>query len=136
MAAAAGGTVISISSSDEKLKVARRLGARHVVNYSTNADWASEVLKLTGGKGVDLVLDVVGAQTMEQTGESEHSPVSDIELINRFRRIVKATAFKGMIVVVGMLSKDPLQPVNILSDVLFKAITSKPIVLPCGRYRC
>ena len=47
--------------------MARQLGAKHLVNYAKNPDWAAEVLKVADGKGADLVVDVVGAQTMEQT---------------------------------------------------------------------
>jgi NADPH:quinone reductase-like Zn-dependent oxidoreductase len=57
-AVASGATVIAISSSDEKLKVVKDLGAAHVINYKTTPDWDKEALKLTGGVGVDRVIEV------------------------------------------------------------------------------
>lgn len=61
-AVAAGATVIAISSSDEKLKVATRLGAKHVINYKQTPAWDEEVLRLTGGRGVDRVIEVPSAR--------------------------------------------------------------------------
>jgi NADPH:quinone reductase-like Zn-dependent oxidoreductase len=55
---ASGATVIAISSSDEKLKTATKLGAKHVINYKTTPDWAADVVKLTNGLGVDRVVEV------------------------------------------------------------------------------
>ena len=65
VAAALGARVIATSSTDEKLGIAKQLGAAEVVNYRTTPDWAGEVLKLTGGRGVDLVCDVAGSGTLE-----------------------------------------------------------------------
>ena|ERR1700761_5758818 len=45
-AAAAGAAVIATSSSDEKLKVATKLGAKHVINYKTTPEWDKEVMKI------------------------------------------------------------------------------------------
>lgn len=58
-AVASGATVIATSSSSEKLKTATKLGAKHVINYKTTPDWAAEVLKLTNGRGVDRVIEVI-----------------------------------------------------------------------------
>jgi NADPH:quinone reductase-like Zn-dependent oxidoreductase len=60
LAGQAAAKVIVTSSSDEKLERARGLGAQGGVNY-TRGDWAEEVRALTGGRGVDLVLDSVGS---------------------------------------------------------------------------
>ena len=60
IAAAAGATVISTSSSDEKLEIARKLGATHTINYRKTPNWSSKVLELTGRVGVDIVVEVVG----------------------------------------------------------------------------
>ena len=54
---------------------------------------------------MDLALDVVGAQSIEQT--------------------IKATAFQGRIIVTGVLSKDPNQKVDIMTDMLYGAKSSK-----------
>jgi NADPH:quinone reductase-like Zn-dependent oxidoreductase len=61
MARAAGCRVLVTSSSDEKLAWARELGAEGGVNYARTEDWAAAVKELTGGRGVDVVLDSVGS---------------------------------------------------------------------------
>lgn len=63
----AGATVILTSSSEVKMEQARALGAHHTINYRTQPDWEKEVLKLTGGLGVDLTLEVGGAGTLSST---------------------------------------------------------------------
>ena len=63
-AKASGATVILASSSDEKLERARRLGADHLINYRATPAWDGEVLKLTGGRGADLVVETVGGATI------------------------------------------------------------------------
>ncbi|KAJ7207328.1 alcohol dehydrogenase superfamily protein [Mycena haematopus] len=67
---ASGATVIATSSSDEKLRVATKLGAKHVINYKTTPNWAAEVLKLTNGAGVDRVIEVGGNSTLKQSMEA------------------------------------------------------------------
>ena len=54
-----GLTVIVTCGSDEKCAAAIKLGASHAINYKTQ-DFVSEVARLTGGKGVHAVLDLVG----------------------------------------------------------------------------
>ncbi|KAF8181458.1 hypothetical protein K438DRAFT_1841176 [Mycena galopus ATCC 62051] len=66
-AVASGATVIAISSSDEKLRVAKDLGAAHVINYHTTPNWDREALKFTGGVGVDRVIEVAGNATLERS---------------------------------------------------------------------
>ncbi|KAF7334917.1 Zinc-type alcohol dehydrogenase-like protein [Mycena venus] len=63
-AVVAGATVIATSSDNEKLKVATRLGAKHVINYKTTPAWDKEVLRLTNGRGVDRVIEVAGNVTL------------------------------------------------------------------------
>jgi NADPH:quinone reductase-like Zn-dependent oxidoreductase len=55
------------SSSDEKLSRARVLGADALINYRSQPDWDQEILKQTGGSGVDLVIEVGGAGTLERS---------------------------------------------------------------------
>ncbi|KAJ6478154.1 hypothetical protein C8R47DRAFT_1198637 [Mycena vitilis] len=62
-----GATIIVTSSSDAKLGQAKSLGATHAINYKTTPAWDEEVLKLTGGIGVDLVLELGGAETLVQS---------------------------------------------------------------------
>jgi NADPH:quinone reductase-like Zn-dependent oxidoreductase len=60
----AGARVIATSSSDAKLDRARQLGASDGINYKTTPDWDDKVRELTGGVGVDHVVEVGGAGTL------------------------------------------------------------------------
>ncbi|KAG5650040.1 hypothetical protein H0H81_000990 [Sphagnurus paluster] len=61
-AVASGGTVVATSSSDEKLKVATNLGAKHVINYKTTPNhWDEEVLRITKGKGFQDMMRLLAA---------------------------------------------------------------------------
>ena len=66
-AKASGATVILASSSDEKLERARQLGADHLINYRATPAWDAEVLKLTDGRGADLVVETVGEATIARS---------------------------------------------------------------------
>jgi NADPH:quinone reductase-like Zn-dependent oxidoreductase len=57
-----GARVFTTASSDEKLAHARELGADETINY-TSSDWPKEVRRLTGRKGVDVVVEHTGAAT-------------------------------------------------------------------------
>jgi NADPH:quinone reductase-like Zn-dependent oxidoreductase len=59
-----GCTVIATSSSDAKLARAKQLGASHGINYKTTPDWEKAAVELTGGRGVDQVIEVGGAGTV------------------------------------------------------------------------
>jgi NADPH2:quinone reductase len=59
MAAATGNRVFATAGSDEKVAACVRLGAEKAFNYKTE-DWVAEVRAATGGKGVDVILDMVG----------------------------------------------------------------------------
>lgn len=62
-----GARVIVTSSADGKLARAAELGAAGIVNYSKMPDWEQEVLRLTGGRGVDHVIEVGGAGTLAKS---------------------------------------------------------------------
>ncbi|HUV70287.1 MAG TPA: NAD(P)-dependent alcohol dehydrogenase [Terracidiphilus sp.] len=62
--------VLGISSSDEKLERARRLGLGAGLNYRDNPDWERWVVEQTGGDGVDLVVEVGGAGTLGRSLKS------------------------------------------------------------------
>ncbi len=62
-----GARVIITSSSDEKLEKAKAMGADAGINYKSTPDWEQEVLKLTGGAGVDHVIEVGGAGTLAKS---------------------------------------------------------------------
>lgn len=59
-----GARVIITSSSDEKLARALRLGASAGINYRSTPDWDRQAKELTGGAGVDQVVEVGGAGTL------------------------------------------------------------------------
>ena len=59
LARASGALVLTTAGSDDKCEAARKLGAAHAFNYRTT-DWVAETKRVTRGRGVDLVLDIVG----------------------------------------------------------------------------
>lgn len=59
LARAFGARVLTTAGSDAKCEAARRLGAEQAFNYRTT-DWSAAAREATGGRGVDLVLDMVG----------------------------------------------------------------------------
>jgi NADPH:quinone reductase-like Zn-dependent oxidoreductase len=66
-ARAAGARIIITSSSDDKLARAKALGANDGINYHATPDWGAEVRRLTGGGGVDHVVEVGGPGTLQQS---------------------------------------------------------------------
>ncbi len=62
-----GARVILTSSSDEKLARGRELGADETINYNTTPEWDTEVLRRTGKRGVDHVVEVGGAGTLPRS---------------------------------------------------------------------
>ncbi|KAJ6438184.1 Zinc-type alcohol dehydrogenase-like protein [Purpureocillium lavendulum] len=86
LAKAAGAKVIITSSSDDKLALAKsKFGADHGINYKSCPDWAAEALKLTGGRGVDYIIENGGSGTISQS--------------------IKAVTYGGVINVIGFLSQ-------------------------------
>jgi NADPH:quinone reductase-like Zn-dependent oxidoreductase len=67
IAHASGCSVIVTSSRSEKLGRARELGAWATINHRETTDWSKEVLRLTGGEGVDHVVEVGGPGTLGQS---------------------------------------------------------------------
>jgi NADPH:quinone reductase-like Zn-dependent oxidoreductase len=66
-ARAAGARVIVTSSSDAKIERAKSLGASDGINYKSHPDWEKEVLALTGGRGVDCVIENGGVNTLDRS---------------------------------------------------------------------
>jgi len=83
-AKALGARVIVTSSSDEKLERARALGADHGINYAKEPNWSAEARRVTDGRGVDVVVEVGGENTLQQA--------------------MLASRVGGRIVVIGVLS--------------------------------
>ncbi|KAL0576245.1 hypothetical protein V5O48_005727 [Marasmius crinis-equi] len=108
-AVASGATVIATSSSDEKLQIAQKLGAKHLINYKKTPDWDQEVLKVTNGKGVDHVVEVGGAGTLDKS--------------------MSAVRYHGWIHVVGAVSGVAGGQDNIIIGSIGKAITIRGICI-------
>ena len=64
---AMGMRAVITSSSDEKLKRAKALGAAFTINYKTTPDWDKAAMEFTGGVGVDHVVEVGGAATLTRS---------------------------------------------------------------------
>jgi len=79
-----GARVIVTSSSDAKLERVREMGAWQTINYAEDAAWGKTVRRLAGGAGVDHVVEVGGAGTLEQS--------------------LKAVRVGGQVSVIGVLS--------------------------------
>jgi NADPH:quinone reductase-like Zn-dependent oxidoreductase len=80
----AGAEVIATSSTEEKLARLRALSARHAINYAADREWGATARTLTGGRGVDHVVEVGGADTLKQS--------------------LRAVRIGGVISVIGVLS--------------------------------
>jgi NADPH:quinone reductase-like Zn-dependent oxidoreductase len=65
-----GAKVIIISSSDEKLERAKQLGADFTINYKEREDWDKAVMEITEKRGVDHVVEVGGAGTIQRSANA------------------------------------------------------------------
>jgi NADPH:quinone reductase-like Zn-dependent oxidoreductase len=83
LAKAAGNRVIALSRSKEKGEKLLKLGASEVVDTTKNPDWEGQVRELTGGKGADVIIEVIGGSSVQ------HS--------------IAASAFEGHIAVIGFI---------------------------------
>ena len=82
IAKANGARVAITSSSDEKLELARALGADITINYRTHPEWAAELMAQTGNAGADIVVETGGQGTLGQS--------------------IAAAAVNGRIVIIGV----------------------------------
>ena len=100
---AAGARVIATSSSDAKLEKAKALGASDGVNYKTHPEWHQQVLALTGGRGVDHVVEVGGAGTLAKS--------------------VEAARLGGQVHLIGVLTGGEINPTPVLRrNILLRGI--------------
>ncbi|WP_251978719.1 zinc-dependent alcohol dehydrogenase family protein [Salinicola avicenniae] len=95
-AAAAGARVIITSSSDDKLARVRALGADEGINYRTTPNWGEEARRLTGGRGVDFVVETGGPQTLPQS--------------------LAAVRRGGLVNMIGVLGQGEIDPLTILAS--------------------
>ncbi|MBS2010875.1 MAG: zinc-dependent alcohol dehydrogenase family protein [Cyanobacteria bacterium SZAS TMP-1] len=96
-----GGTAVALTRSSSKSGQLKEAGAAHVI-ATEEQDIVAEVMKLSGGKGANVVYDPVGGPT--------------------FAKLVAATAPKARIIIYGALSKEP----TILP--IFEVMTKQPII--------
>lgn len=82
-----------------KTEFLKRIGAQDVINYKTHPQWEDEVLKLTDNRGVDLVVEIAGAESIEQS--------------------IKASRFGGTIAMVGFMT--PSKRTNLILPIIFGA---------------
>jgi NADPH:quinone reductase-like Zn-dependent oxidoreductase len=69
-AVASGARVIVTSSSDDKIQRAKTIGAEAGINYKHEPQWSQQVVQLTQGHGADLVVDIGGKSTLEESTSS------------------------------------------------------------------
>jgi len=105
-AVAAGAIVIATSSSDEKLKMASKLGAKHVINYNTTPNWDDEILQITNGAGVNHVIEVGGLGTLPKS--------------------MKATRCGGYLHIIGFVSSETSND-NVIFPIIRNAICLRGI---------
>ncbi|HKE00810.1 MAG TPA: zinc-binding dehydrogenase, partial [Planctomycetota bacterium] len=84
MARLLGATVLATAGSAAKRKKALEIGAHHAIDYETG-DWSAEVRRIAGKRGVDAVVNHVGAKTFE----------SDVRLLVKGGRLVTCGATSG-----------------------------------------
>ena len=85
LAHAIGATIYTTVGPEEKKEVAYKIGADYVINYK-QADFAKEIPILTQGKGVDVVLDIIGGDYVEK----------NYQVASKFGRIIQVGMMKGM----------------------------------------
>lgn len=104
-----GARAVVTSSSDEKLARARELGAWQTVNYRATPDWEKAVLEMTGGRGVDLTVEVGGGGTLEKS--------------------LAATRVAGTVGMIGVLTGGQVDPAMVMR----KSITLQGIYVGSRR---
>ena len=111
LAKAAGAKTIITSSSDEKLEyVKSQYGADYTINYKETPNWAEEAKRMTGGRGVDFILENGGSGTIKQS--------------------IEAIAFGGVISVIGFLSQAPQEEMpDVAGLALSKACIVRGIII-------
>jgi NADPH:quinone reductase-like Zn-dependent oxidoreductase len=126
-----GARVLITSSRDEKLEKAKTLGADETINYSNTPDWEKEVYRLTDGVGVDHVVEVGGAGTLEKS-------IKAVRYGGRISLIGVLTGFAGQINPQPVLGKSiTLQGIYVGSQEMFtamnRAITQAKLKPICDR---
>jgi NADPH:quinone reductase-like Zn-dependent oxidoreductase len=98
-AKAAGCHVIATSSSDAKLEKLAALGADQLINYRQFENWGDRTLEITGGKGVNVIVEVGGSGTLAQS-------VRAIAMGGHISLIGVLTGFEGQVPTVELFQKN------------------------------
>lgn len=106
-AKASGATVITTTSSPVKAEKLKQLGADHVINYKTDPNWGETARKLTGGIGVDHIIEVGGPGTLQQS--------------------FKCIKLEGVISVIGFLAQSDSKAQPTVMDTLSSLCTVRGI---------
>jgi NADPH:quinone reductase-like Zn-dependent oxidoreductase len=140
----AGATIFATASSDQKLERAKALGAHHLINY-IRENFAERVLELTGGQGVDVIMEHVGGEVFTRslqclkrngvivTVGAHAGEVVPFDIIPFFRRELRLSGSKNASVlelrtVMGLVAEGRLKPVIHRSFPLAEAAEAHRVV--------
>jgi NADPH:quinone reductase-like Zn-dependent oxidoreductase len=106
-----GARVIATSSSDEKIEKLKNLGADETINYRSVPEWGKRVREMTLGEGVDLVVEVGGVGTLNES--------------------IRATRIGGTIALIGVLAGPPQAasriPLIVMQQQRIQGVTVGPV---------
>jgi NADPH:quinone reductase-like Zn-dependent oxidoreductase len=106
-----GARVIATSSSDEKIEKLKSLGANETINYRSVPEWGKRVREMTLGEGVDLVVEVGGVGTLNES--------------------IRATRIGGTIALIGVLAGPPQTasriPLIVMQQQRIQGVTVGPV---------
>ncbi len=140
----AGATIFATASSEQKLQRAKALGAHHLINYS-EGNFAERVLELTGGSGVDVIMEHIGGSVFTRSLEclktdgvivtvgAHAGEVVSLDIIPFFRRQLRLVGSKNASVtelrtVMGFVAEGKLKPVIHRSFPLAEAAEAHRVV--------
>jgi NADPH:quinone reductase-like Zn-dependent oxidoreductase len=120
--------IIATASSQKKLDQAKALGATHLINYSKEKNFSEQVMALTGGRGVDVVMEHIGGHVFTEslkclargaiivTVGAHAGEVVEFDIIPFFRRELRLAGSKNASVlelrkVMGLVADGKLKPI-------------------------
>jgi 6-hydroxycyclohex-1-ene-1-carbonyl-CoA dehydrogenase len=132
IAAAAGGSVIAVDIMDDKLEMAKRLGAKQAINTSKKNDKAvlTEIRELTNG-GADICIEAIGNPKTIEMGPSTLRPGGRYVQVGYSHKAAPLNAGRLMfreIEILGSLGCRPVDYPKILEMILLKKIQLEPVI--------
>jgi NADPH:quinone reductase-like Zn-dependent oxidoreductase len=120
--------IIATASSQKKLDQAKALGATHLINYSKEKKFSEQVMALTGGRGVDVVMEHIGGEVFTEslkclargaiivTVGAHAGEVVEFDIIPFFRKELRLAGSKNASVlelrkVMGLVAEGKLKPI-------------------------